>query len=101
MPKECCSVDVEVGLLLELWKLLMSQEQDSMLFCLMLVKDCGVIGSAVSISNTKGYVQTGTCASSLTVHRRRVRICRLPYMSCGWMGRGAVRASFFSTHSWE
>ena len=38
---QCCSVDVGVGLLLELLKLLMSQEQDSMLFCLMLVKDWG------------------------------------------------------------
>ena len=33
--------DVEVCVLLELWRLLMSQKQYSMLFCLMLVKDWG------------------------------------------------------------
>ena len=72
---QCCSVDVGVGLLLELLKLLMSQEQDSMLFCLMLVKDCG-----------KSEIEN--CMSMINVKRTRFNVVLL--MGWSWFVVGIV-----------
>ena len=69
---QCCSVDGGVGLLLELLKLLMSQEQDSMLFCLMLVKDCG-------------QSESENCMSMINVKRTRFNVVLLMLeLVCCW-----------------